>query len=94
MKARVEARVENLNESKPIAKYPAFFEYKVVFEKQEAVNAIFHKILGENREFSHELSKDSKNGNYRSYTLKVFVLNEKDKNRIFNALKEKAKFVL
>ena len=94
MKARVEARVANLNEPKPFINYPTFLEYKVVFEKQDAVNAIFRKILGEKREFSHELSKDSKNSKYQSYTLKVFVLNEKDKNRIFNALKERAKFVL
>ena len=82
------------NEPKPIVKYPAFLEYKVVFEKQDAVNAIFRKILGENRDYSHELSKDSKNGNYQSYTLKVFVLNEQDRNRIFDALKKRAKFVL
>ncbi len=86
----------NLSETnaKPFVSYPTFWEFKVVFEKQDAVNAIFHKILGKKREFSHELSKDSKNSKYQSYTLKVFVVNEKDKNKIFNALKERAKFVL
>lgn len=84
--------LSELNE-KPFIIYPTFWQYRVIFESKQNAHGVFDEILGK-REFSFEPSKQSKNAKYQSYTLKVFVDDEKDRLDIFEKLKKRAKFVL
>lgn len=84
--------LSELNE-KPFIIYPTFWQYRVIFESKQNAHGVFDEILGK-REFSFELSQQSKNAKYQSYTLKVFVDSEKDRLDIFEKLKKRAKFVL
>ncbi len=88
-------KVLNLNElkQKPIIKYPLFWEYKIILQKDENARIVVEKILLQ-REFKLSESNSSKEGKYKSYLLKVLVNDESDRLCIFELLKKHSKFVL
>lgn len=85
----------NLNElnQKPVIAYPCEWEYKVIFLAHQNAKELITHILGQ-REFELHASQKSAKGKYESFVLKLFVDSEADRLRIFEALKEKSKFVL
>lgn len=85
----------NLNacKDKPTINYPCFWEYKLIFESTQNVELIVKEVL-EQREFSLEIGRKSTHAKYESYLLKVYVDSEADRLHLFNAFKERAKFVL
>lgn len=85
----------NLNacDEKPKINYPCFWEYKLIFESTQNTKEIVKEILDQ-REFSLEIGRKSAHAKYESYLLKVYVDSEADRLHLFNAFKERAKFVL
>lgn len=85
----------HLNEldEKPVITYPTFWDYKVIFEADKDVKALFNELL-KGQKFEFKPSNTSQNGKYQSYNLSVFVQSEKERLALFAELKKRAKFVL
>jgi putative lipoic acid-binding regulatory protein len=67
--------------------YPCHWEYKLItYSKQDALQSVKEVVL--EREFTLEVSKVSKKGKYKSFTLKTMVHNEDDRVTIYELLKQ------
>jgi len=80
---------------KPLIEYPCEWGYKVIGTNEEAVRAAVQKSLDTcltsnsgDREFSLGLSKESKGGKYLSLGLTITVLDEGERDGIFQTLKD------
>lgn len=93
LRLQKETRVLNLNEldTKPRIEYPLFWEYRVIFKKNEEVALIFKELL---RDKKFSCKNSLQNGKYQSYMLSVLVESEEDRLSVFNLLKKRASFVL
>lgn len=87
------ANICELNRT-PDIKYPTFWEYKLVFGKDDDATEMIKKILVDTQEYKIDFSRQSKNGNYQSYNVSVFVKDEKQRLDLFAKFKEIAKYVL
>ncbi|QKF93149.1 DUF493 domain-containing protein [Campylobacter sp. CCUG 57310] len=86
------ANIHEINE-KPDIKYPTLWEYKFILEAGiNAQNTIDELVRG--REYELKFSKFSSDKKYASYNLKLTVNSEKERLEIFNAIKNRAKYVL
>ena len=77
----------------PKIDYPNFWEYKVIFQKDEEAQKIISDIVKE-REHKLVFSKFSKDEKYASYNLSVLVNSDKERLELFSALKDVSKYVL
>lgn len=77
----------------PKIEYPNFWEYKVIFQKDEEAQKIISDIVKE-REHKLVFSKFSKDEKYASYNLSVLVNSDKERLELFSALKDVSKYVL
>ena len=77
----------------PKIDYPNFWEYKVIFQKDEEAQKIISDIVKE-REYKLVFSKFSKDEKYASYNLSVLVNSDKERLELFSALKDVSKYVL
>lgn len=87
------ANICDLNNKKAKIDYPTHWEYKVIFEASDDVEAKVKDIV-KDREFKLVFSKFSNDKKYASYDLAVLVLSEEERMEIFSALKHEAKYVL
>ena len=87
------ASICDINNKKPKIDYPTHWEYKVIFEASDDVEAKVKDIV-KDREFKLVFSKFSNDKKYASYDLAVLVLSEEERMEIFSALKHEAKYVL
>ena len=87
------ASICDLNNKKAKIDYPTHWEYKVIFDASDEVEAKVKDIV-KDREFKLVFSKFSKDKKYASYDLAVLVLSEEERLEIFSALKHEAKYVL
>ena len=77
----------------PKIDYPNFWEYKVIFQKDEDAQKIISDIVKE-CEYKLAFSKFSKDEKYASYNLSVLVNSDKERLELFSALKDVSKYVL
>lgn len=66
----------------PKIDYPNFWEYKVIFQKDEEAQKIISDIVKE-REYKLVFSKFSKDEKYASYNLSVLVNSDKERLELF-----------
>lgn len=66
--------------------YPCNWCYKVVAHSSDAIKQCAEALL-QNREYTLAPSKQSKGGKYVSMNLDLLVMNEDDRNFIYEALK-------
>ncbi|MCI6989034.1 MAG: DUF493 domain-containing protein [Campylobacter sp.] len=83
----------NICETKPKIDYPNFWEYKVIFDKNEDVITNIKEIL-KGKEFKINFSKQSSGGKYQSFNVSVMVHSDADRFDIFKKLKNISKFIL
>nr|WP_211437428.1 DUF493 domain-containing protein [Campylobacter sp. RM16190] len=95
MKVKAEVKVANICElnKEPKIEYPNFWEYKVIFEKDQNAHKIVLDIVGD-REHKLVVSKSSKEGKYTSYNLSVIVNSNEERLELFSALRHVSKYVL
>ena len=86
-------KVDNSQELK--LNYPCHWEYKTIVETHICIKTVTKEILHQ-RDHSIKASKNSKEGKYASYTLRVLVHNDDDRKMLFECLKKEPsiKFVL
>ncbi|MCD8213174.1 MAG: DUF493 domain-containing protein [Campylobacter sp.] len=87
------ASICELNCKKADIKYPTCWEYKVIFDVNDAIDDKILEIVG-NREHKKNFSKFSKNKKYASYDISVLVFGDEERLEIFSAFKHCAKYVL
>lgn len=83
-----EAKVEIINDSKEKLEleYPCSWSYKLIgYEKEAIQRAISEVILEREHKLNH--SNSSKTGKYISMNLELVILNEDERNFIYEALK-------
>jgi putative lipoic acid-binding regulatory protein len=68
---------------KPNIKYPCNWEYKIIGKSKEALEKIAAKLIND-RDYDIKLSQKSKSGKYISLEVKIEVLDESDRNKIFS----------
>ena len=87
------AQICEINDKKPQITYPAFWEYKVIFDSFADENSIIKECVGDK---NHKLtpSNSSKNGKFKSFNLVVLVSSEHERLELFSLLKSRSKFVL
>lgn len=80
---------------KPVIKYPCQWSYKVIGSNKDLIAKSINNKLN-NYPIDLTISKQSKSGKYTSFNLSLNVENEKERDEIFNTLKniESVKFVL
>lgn len=90
---RVVVKAENLKELE--LEYPCDWEYKLIVQQGLNVSQIVKNIV-DTREFSLKNSKNSKNGKYESFTLKLLVHSDDDRKTLYETLRadKDIKFVL
>lgn len=66
--------------------YPCNWCYKVVSHSKESISSTASELLDQ-REYSLTPSNQSKSGKYVSMNLELLVMNEEDRNFIYEALK-------
>ncbi len=66
-------------------KYPRIWEYLIITsnkdELQEKIKEKFHTL-----EYKFEFSKESKGGKYSSYNFSIYVINQNQRDEIFQIL--------
>jgi putative lipoic acid-binding regulatory protein len=89
----VAEKVENLKELE--LEYPCDWEYRLIVLKGTNITQIIENIV-DKREFSLVTSKNSKNGKYESFSLKLLVHNDEDRKTLYETFKraQEIKFVL
>ncbi|NLK67382.1 MAG: DUF493 domain-containing protein [Campylobacteraceae bacterium] len=86
------ATICELNQ-KPEFSYPNLWTYRVIMETEQKAEAkIEEKLSGYEKKI--EFSKHSSGGKYMSFEARVMVKSEKDRDEVFEKLKEISKFVL
>lgn len=90
---KVVVKAENLKELE--LEYPCDWEYKLIVVQGINVSQIVKNIV-DTRNFSLKNSKNSKNGKYESFTLKLLVHSDDDRKTLYETLKanKDIKFVL
>jgi len=80
--------VEIINDSKEKLEleYPCSWCYKLIGYEKEAIERAIHEVILE-REHSLTHSNSSKTGKYVSMNLDLVILNEDERNFIYEALK-------
>ncbi|MDR2342455.1 MAG: DUF493 domain-containing protein [Campylobacteraceae bacterium] len=86
---------DNIESKELILNYPCTWTYKIIAIKSADIQKVLLYIL-KDREYNLINSKISKQGTYKSYSLKVEVKSDSDRKEIFeNLQKEKSiKFIL
>lgn len=80
-------------ENKPAIEYPIFWEYRVIVDRDFDLKGRVEELL-KGMKFKLNFSNISKNGNYKSYSLSVFVKSQDERLGLFSSLKKIVKFVL
>ena len=85
----------NLGDKTPNIDYPCEWEYKVIVPTGYDINIPLKDVL-KGKEYKVALSHTSKQGTYNSYTTKVLVHSQDERQAIFEALKthSNVKYVL
>ncbi|MDR0580220.1 MAG: DUF493 domain-containing protein [Campylobacteraceae bacterium] len=86
---------DNIESKELILDYPCIWTYKLIATKNADMQEILPYIL-KDREYNLISSKISKQGTYKSYSLKVEVKSDSDRKEIFENLQkeESIKFIL
>jgi putative lipoic acid-binding regulatory protein len=77
----------NASDKKVEIEYPCNWKYKLIGYEKEAIQKAIHDVIIE-REHNLNHSSSSKTGKYVSMNLELLVLNEDDRNFIYEALKK------
>jgi putative lipoic acid-binding regulatory protein len=77
----------NLSNHKLELDYPCDWEYKIVVRNEKMIDAILDDIE-QLENYNLDLSKQSSNGKFKSYTLQTIVDNENHRIEIFNILRD------
>lgn len=87
------ASICEMSSKKAEINYPSFWEYRVIFDKNDDVNKIAAEVL-KDYEYKISFSKFSSGGKYASYSMNVLVNSDAQRVEIFTNLKKYAKFIL
>ena len=87
-----EARVENISDikQKVVIEYPCKWNYKLISEHHDHTKEAIKDVISE-KEHTLIPSNTSKGGKYVSMNLELLVMNEDERNFIFEALKAHVK---
>ena len=66
--------------------YPRIWEYLIITSNKDILQSNIKDKFGA-LEYTFEFSKDSSSGKYSSYNFSIYVVNENQRNEIFNILK-------
>lgn len=80
-------------DKKPDIKYPIFWEYKIILDKNDDEKELVKNLIG-TKEHTLNFSKNSGNGKFKSFNLAVLVYSDEERLELFSLLKRYAKFVL
>lgn len=69
-----------------VLSYPVEWEYKTIVEKSVNLEEIIKSIL-KNRDYKIKASKTSKEGSYKSYSVKTLVHSDEDRVSIYEEIR-------
>lgn len=87
------ASIYDLKGQKLEIKYPIFWEYKIILDKNEDEAALISELLND-RDHQLKPSKTSSKGSFKSFNLSVLVYGDEERLELFSLLKKRCKFVL
>ena len=92
MNQKREGKVENINdiEQKVVIEYPCKWSYKLISEHHDHTKEAIFDVISK-KEHVLTSSNTSKGGKYVSMNLELLVMNEEERNFIYEALKAHVK---
>jgi len=78
---------------KPVLEYPCRWLYKVIGDDREALQRAALEVIG-SQSYAISLSNSSRTGKYHCLNIEVEVMNETNRNTIYQALKSHSRIKL